>query len=141
MVTPVVVDSDTLIDYFGGYSPLADAVERLIENDRLAVTTVTLFELASGAQSEAQRTDVETLTLASRLLPLDLPSAMRGGQLYRDLRATGNLLETADLLIAACCLSRGLPLLTRNRRHFERIADLRLLSTRQGVESRMDDGQ
>lgn len=135
MVSPVVVDSDTLIDYFGGHAPSADAVDKLLRADRLAITAISLFELRSGARTAAQRTDIDTVVQASRTLPLDVSAAMEAGTLYQRLRARGELLDTADLLIAACCLSRGYPLLMRNRRHFERIDSLQLLSAQSVLDS------
>lgn len=136
MAGPVVVDSDMLIDYFGGHAPSADAVEALIDADRLVLTSVTLFELASGAQTESQRADLATLIRAAQTVPLDVTAAMEAGRLYRGLRSTGDLLDTSDLLIAACCLSRGYPLLTRNWRHFGRIEGLPLLRAQQIREER-----
>jgi hypothetical protein len=48
-----------------------------------------------------------------RLLPVDLPTARRWGQLSADLGHDG-----ADLLIAATALEHGLTVVTRNLRHF-----------------------
>lgn len=123
----VVVDTDVLIDYFAGISPSAEAIAQLLTEDRLAVTALTLFELACGAQTPAQLDDLELLAQAAYLLDLDSPSALRAGAVYRELRARGELLETADLLIAGCCLAAGLPLLTRNTAHFRRVRGLKLL--------------
>lgn len=39
----------------------------------------------------------------------------------------GNLIPDLDLLIASTALEHALVLLTRNRRHFQRIPQLRLL--------------
>ena len=61
MAKPVVVDTDVLIDYFAGVSPSAEAVLRLIETDRLAVTTLTLFEFYCGVQREELQQDIELL--------------------------------------------------------------------------------
>ena len=49
-----------------------------------------------------------------RILPVDLAAARRWGQLSA---MTGH--ESADLLIAATALERGLTVVTRNARHFE----------------------
>lgn len=123
----VVVDTDVLIDYFSGLSPSAEAIAQLLKEDRLAVSALTLFELACGAQTEEQLHDLELLAQAAHLVYLDGPAALRAGAIYRELRAKGQLLETADLLIAGCCLASGLPLLTRNTKHFSRVRELKLL--------------
>jgi predicted nucleic acid-binding protein len=129
-----VVDTDVLIDYFSGVSPSAEAIARLLREERLAVTALTLFELACGAQTEEQLQDLELLTRAAHLVSLDGPSALRAGAVYRELRAAGQLLEIADLLIAGCCLADGLPLLTRNTEHFSRVRGLKLVTAREILE-------
>ena len=48
-----------------------------------------------------------------RVLPVDLATARRWGQLSADLGHDG-----ADLLIAATALEHGLTVVTRNLRHF-----------------------
>lgn len=77
MDDPVVVDSDVLIDYFAGIPPFTKAVQRVLQQDRLAVTTVTIFELACGAQTPAQLTDAKLLIQASHTLNLDAPADPR----------------------------------------------------------------
>ncbi len=125
---PIVVDSDVLIDYFAGISPSAEAVKELLEADRLALTTLTVFELNCGVQSREAANDIELLVDASRLvLRLSIDSAKHAARQFRQLRDRGDLIPTPDLLIAGCCLAAELPLLTRNQRHFSRILDLDLL--------------
>ncbi len=129
---PIVVDSDVLIDYFAGNTPSAEAVEELLEADRLALTTLTVFELNCGVQSEESANDIELLVDASRLvLRLSIDSAKHAARQFRQLRDRGDLISTPDLLIAGCCLAAELPLLTRNQRHFSRILDLDLSDFRE----------
>ena len=45
------------------------------------------------------------------------------------LRKDGRIIGDFDLLIAATCLHHGLKLLTNNRRHFQRIDGLEVIST------------
>ena len=135
MDTAVVVDSDILIDYFAGLSPSAEAVQKLLETDLLAITTLTVFELDCGAQSEEAHRDIELLVQASRaILSLSTDAAYQAATQFRKLRRRGDLLDTPDLLIAGCCLAVGLPLLTRNTQHFERISELGLIDPQQILE-------
>jgi len=123
----VIVDTDVLIDYFAGVSPSAEAVERLLQEDRLVVTTPTLFELACGCQTPAQLQDLELLMKTTYGVELSGTAALRAGACYRELKAQGQLIGVSDLLIAGCCLERDLPLLTRNTGHFQRVRGLTLL--------------
>ena len=127
MAKPVVVDSDVLIDFFMGAAPSAQAVRRLLETDRLALTTLTVFELHCGVQSEDARKDVDLLVDAARIvLRLSTEAAQLAAHQYRVLKGRGEALPTPDLLIAGCCLAANLPLLTRNRQHFSRVVELEL---------------
>jgi len=130
----IVVDTDVLIDYFSGAEPAAKAVARLVDEDRLAVTTLTLFELACGVSTKEQLHDLELLSQAALVVTLDSYAALRAGAVYRELRAQGKLIGVADLLIAGCCLAAGLPLLTRNREHFGRVRELKLLQAEELLE-------
>lgn len=127
----VVVDTDVLIDYFSGVSPSAEAVERLLREERLVVATPTLFELAGGSQTEGQLQDLELLVQAAHLLELGAAAALRAGAIYRRLRSQDRLIPVADLLIAGCFLAAELPLLTRNVEHFRRVPELALVEAHQ----------
>ena len=59
-------------------------------------------------------------------MPLTDPIAERFARLRAALRQHGQLIPDMDLLIAATALDADLALVTRNVRHFERIAELKL---------------
>jgi tRNA(fMet)-specific endonuclease VapC len=60
-------------------------------------------------------------------LPLDSARVSAAVTIYRDLRATNQLIALPDLLIAATAVAHQLPLLTLNLSHFERIASLQVI--------------
>jgi tRNA(fMet)-specific endonuclease VapC len=60
------------------------------------------------------------------LLPIDDACATRAASIYATLRAKGQIIPDADILIASTALEQGLSLATGNRRHFERIDGLSL---------------
>ncbi len=126
MAAPIVCDTDALIDYFAGAGPLVPAVRRLLERGTLAVTTVTLFELACGARTQDERGDIRRLSTTARILDVTPAAAWEAARVWRHLRETGRPLNTADVLIAGCCLAEGLSLLTRNTEHFSRVPGLAL---------------
>jgi tRNA(fMet)-specific endonuclease VapC len=59
-------------------------------------------------------------------LPLDDAAANATGEIHRSLERSGSPVGMADSLIEGIVIGAGAALLTRNRRHFERIAGLRL---------------
>jgi len=125
-VALIVADTDVLIDALRGRGE-AERVAEALRLGRLASTAVTLFELLSGASELEERERVQALLGAMTLFPFDEPAAERAARARLALEAEGRAIGSADLQIAGICLSRDLPLWTRNRAHFERIQGLGLL--------------
>jgi len=64
---------------------------------------------------------------ALNVLPLDRAAAERAADVRRKLERGGRPIGMGDSLIAGIALVHGLPLLTRNRSHFERVENLKLV--------------
>lgn len=125
MAGVVVVDTDLVIDFLRGKGPGVPLVRELVASHRLRVTAITAFELRVGAGFLARRDDILRL-VRSRTFPLDSRSALRAGDVAAALRRDGQDIGMADCLQAGICLNFDLPLATRNRKHFQRVAGLRL---------------
>lgn len=120
----VLADTDVIIDYFNGFSPIAEEIESLIRGDRLSTTAVTVFELYAGVVGKKRLEAIEVLLKSVAILPLEPFAAKTAGELFTYLKSKGKLIGNQDLMIAATALSHGLPLFTRNRDHFARIKGL-----------------
>jgi tRNA(fMet)-specific endonuclease VapC len=120
-----VADTDVLIDYLAGKGE-AEAVESLLRRGMLRTTAVSRFELLSGAKSAKQLAYLVQFLAAVPALPLDEAAADAASEIRRSLERSGNSIGMADSLIAGIVTSNGGALLTRNRRHFERVTGLRL---------------
>lgn len=48
MEKTLIADTDVIIDFFSGIDPAASAKEQLTDQDRLALTSITVFELCAG---------------------------------------------------------------------------------------------
>lgn len=122
----IIADTDVLIDALRGRSPAAERIALELATGQLATTAITAFELRSGARESAASTQVETLLAALVILPFDEIAAERAAAARRDLDSRGYPIGMADYLIAGVCLAHSAILLTRNRKHFERIPGLAL---------------
>jgi tRNA(fMet)-specific endonuclease VapC len=67
------------------------------------------------------------LAEAVQILPFDNQAAAVAGQLRAELEAQGTPIGPYDILIAATALTNSSPLVTHNRREFERIPQLALV--------------
>ncbi len=117
----IVADSDVLIDALRGREPFESRIAEVLATDSLATTAVSAFELLSGAKTETALTKVRQLLAPLEILPIDAAASSAAAEARRSLEAQGKTIGMADYLIAGVCLSRSLVLLTRNRKHFERV--------------------
>lgn len=80
--------------------------------------------LFAGAQTQMMVFD--RLWQAQGIVMFDQAVLDRAAKIYADLRTVGQLIEDADLLMAAIALVNDLTLVTHNTSHFSRVADLQL---------------
>ena len=122
----IVADTDVLVDFLRDREPAARLIAFELEHGDLKTTAVNRFELLAGARNPSHKEAVLQLLAAVPVLPLDAVAADRAAVLHRGLEERGETIGMADSLIAGIVLQHGGALLTRNRRHFERVPGLRL---------------
>src|SRR5437867_3030755 len=126
-----LVDTDWAIHYMNGQP---DIVRRLAElqPEGIGLSVVSLAELWEGVyysrdpvgSEQGLRDFLRTVSV----FPLDEEVCRRFGKERGRLRAMHNLIGDFDLLIGATALRHGVAVLTNNRRHFEMIQGLQLVS-------------
>jgi predicted nucleic acid-binding protein len=91
-------------------------------------TSITVGELIYGARrvgrEDLSRRVEQVIRRAQTVLVFDTTAARTFGFLKATLEQRGTPLAEPDLRIASIALSRGLILVTRNVRHFQRVAEL-----------------
>ena len=96
----------------------------------MCISTVTLAELFYGVEKSADpvRNLAEVEGFAARLEVLDFDdhAAAHTGQIRAELSRTGMPIGPYDQMIAGHARSRGLIIVTNNRREFDRVPGLRV---------------
>lgn len=123
----MVVDTSIFIEYLRSKDRGQTILANLPVDSVLYVSSVTVFELYSGAIDIRKRQDVDALLQGVFILPLNAETAKNAGFIYQDLRRSGNMIEVTDILIAATALANDLPVKTLNVGHFQRISELVVL--------------
>lgn len=126
-----LLDSDVIIDFLKSKDPGYALVTNVIEEE-LSISVVTWMEISYGAK-KADRTgrrlqEFKDFLGASniRIIPIDQDI---GGQFIEDklsLEKRGERLADFDLFIASTAKVHKRMLVTRNTKHFGRIAGLKL---------------
>ncbi|MGH9461159.1 MAG: type II toxin-antitoxin system VapC family toxin [Vicinamibacteria bacterium] len=121
-----IADSDVLIDALRGRKPAMARVANELEKAALGTTTITVFELLSGAKTAASRRKIQKLLAAMRIFGLDQRAAEAAAAVRQELEAKGISIGMGDYLIAGICLVHSATLLTRNSSYFERVPRLQV---------------
>ncbi len=122
----IIADTDVLIDYLRGRGAFARRVELELQTRSFGTTAITAFELRSGARTASQRRAIDTLLDAMTVLSFGPEEAQVAAGIRLHLEDQGQAIGMADYMIAAVCVTHGGVLLTRNRKHFERVSGLKL---------------
>jgi tRNA(fMet)-specific endonuclease VapC len=123
----ILADTDVLIDYLAGRQPILNQVREYILGEQLQTSAVTAFELLCGAQPDQRGDAIRDFLSLIDILPVDTVAVAHAAAEQRRLVSGGFTLPTADALIAGIALANDLTLFTRNTKHFEKVAGLRIL--------------
>jgi tRNA(fMet)-specific endonuclease VapC len=126
--TPALLDSSILIYFLRREQTVLQHTQQyLVAHGQLAFSQVSRYEVQRGlllSQAVRQQALFRQLCTANIIVPLADPILDLAAQLYADLYRLGQLIDDADILIAATALVHGYRLITDNVRHFARIPNL-----------------
>jgi tRNA(fMet)-specific endonuclease VapC len=123
-----------LIGYLRGQESIVMLLDRLIESATCTVTSVTVYELLFGAARVARDIGEDKMLAAIEALPFDASAARQAARLHARLIQQNQEIGVKDILIAAICIEHNVPFVTSNLRHFERIAELTVLSPEKALQ-------
>jgi tRNA(fMet)-specific endonuclease VapC len=106
-----------------------------VEGRSVAISFVTVGELyvlaARNKWGATRSLDLEAHLRSSVVVPYDVEVCRAYAQLKTHLKTTlgsARVIDSNDLWIAACAIRHGIPLVTHNRRHFEGVRGLDIIS-------------
>lgn len=128
----VCVDTDILVDFLRKREPGFSSYGKHRTRSKILISSVSAFELSYGANLSSNRekriSEVQSILQNHPVAPFDSASASSAAEIAADLRSKGESIEIRDLFNASICLSRQVPILTRNKSHYQRVEGLRLIS-------------
>ena len=124
-----LIDTDWTADYLRGKADAVQVVDPLRPTG-VAISLVTYGEIFEGIYRArdpiAAEADFRNWLQAVKVFSLNRAIMRRFGRIRADLRRRGLPIGDSDIMIAATALHHNLTLVTRNRRHFDRIPNLKL---------------
>jgi predicted nucleic acid-binding protein len=134
------LDTDVLIDYLRKPS---DEVKRVMESvfERkvsACTTSVNAFEIWLGAYLAPKKVelvrDTEDFFGQLEVVNFSYGSSVEAGRVLADLRRRGESIEIRDLFVGCVCKVSGMPLITRNLKHYRRVSGLKVLTPEQTLK-------
>ena len=125
-----LLDTNVVIDVLRGAGP---GIERELRRHAAAcaVSTVTVSELSSGtersADPDANRRATSDFLSFLDILDFDTSAAEHSGAIRAALAREGTPIGGYDVLLAGHARSRGLTMVTNNRREFDRVEGLHVI--------------
>ncbi len=129
----VCLETTFLVDILRGNEKAKSILESIDnENDIKAIATPSIMELISGAianpKIKGEKDKVINFINSFAIFDLNKESSILAGEIEAGLSQKGETIEPEDIMIAAICIKNKETLVTRNKKHFEKIPDLKIMS-------------
>jgi predicted nucleic acid-binding protein len=128
-MTNRLLDTDILSEIIKAKDSMvaAHAAAYLVRHGRFTTSAVSVAEIVYGFRRigrDDRVTQFEASLANTEVLPLDDMAARLAGRINADLERKGFMIGLPDVMIASIALARGLPVVTGNVVHFERVRSI-----------------
>ena len=125
----ILLDSSVLIEMFRKKDKSATFFYQLSKrNSDFSISIITHFEIFRGSDT-CQDVFWENLMKNINVIPFDIVSSNEATRIYKLLKVQNQMIDFADLLIAATAIAHNLDFATLNIKHFKKIPNLHILQT------------
>ena len=122
-----MVDTSILIDYFRKTDKANSVWITLVDRGfDFAISAVTKYEIYSRA-NKSQTLFWNKVLTAITVIPFDSNCVIVAVEINATLKRKRQQIDLADLFIAACAITKKIPIATLNTKHFNRINTLELI--------------
>ncbi len=120
MDTKICLDTDIAIGIINGDKRLEKLIQKMPDYD-ICITSITVFELLLR---ETNLDVAKRFVNDSEIIHFNDREVIKASSIFKDLKKKGSLIDIRDIFIAASCIVNNIPLVTFNKKHFERIKEL-----------------
>lgn len=121
----ICLDTNILIEYWRAKKDAKNKTKLVALSSQygFAVSVIAAYELLRGDNSDEDKFWKNFFAQVT-ILDMDINCAVIAGNIYRDLKQTGQPIGAEDILIASIAMNHNLKLATNNTKHFDRIQGL-----------------
>ena len=123
----ILLDTSVLIEMFRVKDKTATFFYRLSnDNNDFAISILTHYEILRGSNN-VQDTFWTNFLKNIKVIPFDIISSNEAIGIYKLLKTQNQMIDLADLMIAATAIAHNLDLATLNLKHFSKIPKLQII--------------
>ena len=131
----VCLNSSIIIDILRGKESVEAIEERFDSSDEeIFIPSPVIIELIRGIHlidsikniKEREIEEINNFLYSFVVLDFNKESAIKTGEIEAELRNSGEIIDLEDIMIGAIALQNNQAILTRNKKHFERIKGLKV---------------
>jgi len=132
----VCLDTSFLIDVIHG-KPLPKGFEDILDGEEsVSIAAPTIVEIIKGLYlkrnlsyvTKEEKNKINETISSSIILSLDKESSILAGEIEAELINKGEFIDIEDIMIGAIAIRNKETLITRNKKHFEKIPNLKIES-------------
>lgn len=117
----ILIDTSVWIEYFRSKSsPIADRVDRMLDEDEVWIPKIVMAELMQGAKSTKELSIIRDFIEAFNVINQRDDTWIKAGRLSYDLKKKGKNIHLLDCYIAVIAQENRCKVFTLNR-HFQEI--------------------
>ncbi len=129
----VCLDTSFVIDILRGNKEVDSILDKFDNSEEdIYVTTPTIMEIVKGAYLKTNIHEeiikIKEFLMSIIIFDFNEQSAFKAGEIEANLRKKGEMIDLEDIMIAAIAIHNKERLITRNKKHFERIKGLEIES-------------
>lgn len=131
----VCLDSSVIIDILRGRESVKEIESKLDSNqEEIFIPTPVIMEIIRGINlketqknlKQNEKEEIDNLLSSFFILDFDKESAIKAGEIEAELLNNGEMIDLEDIMIGAIALKNNQIIVTRNKKHFEKIEDLNI---------------
>lgn len=116
----ILIDTSVWIEYFRNKSsPIADRVDKILDEDEVCVPKIVIAELMQGAKSTKELSIIRDFIEAFNVIDQRDDTWIKAGRLSYNLKKKGKNIHLLDCYIAVIAQENGCKIFTINRHFLE----------------------
>ena len=124
------LDTNIITAFLKNDLRVVERVSNYLEHfDKLTINIISYYEILRGLKdlgNQEKLKSFEDFIQENELVLIRKDTVEKAAEIYAHLKKDGNLIEDADILMAAIAIVEDLILITNNTSHFNRVKGLRL---------------